>query len=93
MIERVYDVFGEMEEKGIERNTMSYNFVLLTCVKERNCKMALDLYRQMDRNKIPKNAHTYSAIIKACNIASYFEEAIDIYKEMQQTGEAGACNE
>ena len=81
-----------MRERGVPRDTITYNTVLHALDKGGRSKIAFTLFKEMRRERVPPNTLTFAAAISACAhagaVIAFVHRAIGGHKRL---GEDFAC--
>eukprot|EP00930_Biecheleria_cincta_P039657 TRINITY_DN27244_c0_g4_i1.p1 TRINITY_DN27244_c0_g4~~TRINITY_DN27244_c0_g4_i1.p1 ORF type:complete len:739 (+),score=137.81 TRINITY_DN27244_c0_g4_i1:145-2361(+) len=82
---RVWEVYQEMLDRGIEFSLAAFNTLLDACARSQEIRRAGPLLRAMSDQNITPNIITYGTVIKAYCSANQLEEAFKLLEDMQKS--------
>jgi pentatricopeptide repeat domain-containing protein 1 len=89
--DKAFEVFDEMQEKGIEANIYTYSALLSACAKTKQFDRAMQVFEDLVNNhpEVEVDRITYSAAISACVQGRQVEKAFGIFHDMTKSGIKG----
>ncbi|XP_002525469.3 pentatricopeptide repeat-containing protein At5g15010, mitochondrial [Ricinus communis] len=83
---KVFKLYNQMKEVGIEPDRKIYNSVIFALAKGRHVSEAINLMKTMEEKGIAPNTVTYNSLIKPLCRARKIDEARGLFDEMLQHG-------
>lgn len=78
-VERAFEVYETMQERGIEPTAVTYNSLINACIQARDVEQAFEVYETMQERGIEPDAVTYTSLINACIQARGVKQAFEVY--------------
>eukprot|EP00445_Apocalathium_hangoei_P041727 CAMPEP_0203978424 /NCGR_PEP_ID=MMETSP0359-20131031/102110_1 /ASSEMBLY_ACC=CAM_ASM_000338 /TAXON_ID=268821 /ORGANISM="Scrippsiella Hangoei, Strain SHTV-5" /LENGTH=1051 /DNA_ID=CAMNT_0050916635 /DNA_START=126 /DNA_END=3279 /DNA_ORIENTATION=- len=85
-VEKVFQVYREMQASGIPCNTITYNTMLDACAKSYTMSRASKLLEDMAETCVEPDIITYSTIIKGYCVEGDVDRAFHVLAEMKKDG-------
>merc|ERR1719487_1682291 len=89
-IEKVFVVYQEMKERGMECNTITYNTLLDACAKCDLMSRTPELLKDMQKDNVEPDLISYSTLIKGYCLEGSIDRAFGILHKMKTEGKLEA---
>lgn len=87
--EKVFSLWEEMQEQGVQPNGMTFNFLLRACTLARSdLDSALDIFQDMLARGFHPTRVTYNALLSTCAVHGAVTEVFEVLEAMQESGVA-----
>merc|ERR1719245_991945 len=83
-MERVWQVYEEMNKRGIELSIVTYNTLIDACARCGRMDSVADIINDMKKHKIRPNVITYSTMLKGHCQAGDIQMGFSILKQMKK---------
>ena len=80
--QKALSILGEMQQRGLEPNVITYNALISACEKGHNAEKAMELFVEMHQRGLEPNVITYTTLISACAKDHNAEKAMELFTEM-----------
>lgn len=89
--DRAFQIFGEMNDRGIEPNIFTYSALLGACARAKQYQRAMDIFQDLIENHrdVEVDRITYGAAIQCCVQGRRADKAIEIFERMLASGIKG----
>jgi pentatricopeptide repeat protein len=85
-LQKVLQVWGEMEKQRGQANAVTYGCMIDACVKCGNLEKAVEIFKGMRQAGKHRNTILYTTLIKGYGLEKDLVSALELFREMPQEG-------